>query len=319
MDSAPRVLTPVKRRPVRLIAFGAGAGALAAGVAVALTVTSPSTPDRAPSPGSLAAPTTQATVIDSQLVSLAFKIQGSNERPPGDASLIKRTQKIGGRATTVSYDLFTDAGAYYAREDKASLSEAIERDEDLSDGLFARTVAAARFAADADPEAARLKMANATPNDLGLGLSESKRQEIWDDATTWAPGQYRPEGFEWPENPPSGKELDLLVDNMVWINSIDALSAGAGDTEVRAGVLRLMSTIDGVSFKESTTAGTLTLTFTEGKSASGTTTVQQLVIDARTGMPVASTTKTTGQDAESSRSTFAVTRVKISDLLSQGA
>jgi hypothetical protein len=64
--------------------------------------------------------------------------------------------------------------------------------------------------------------------------------------------------------PYSTQAVQRHFDNRVWTYSTEALSAGDGNTLVRQGMLRLLSTISGVSVAHSTTNGEATLTITAG-------------------------------------------------------
>jgi hypothetical protein len=77
------------------------------------------------------------------------RITASSGPLPGNASLIIRTETDAGQPPQVSYNLYADG----------------------------REVAAARYAATGDLSAARVRMANASPN-LGLGLSPAARKSM---------------------------------------------------------------------------------------------------------------------------------------------
>ncbi len=121
---------------------------------------------------------------------------------------------------------------------------------------------------------------------LGLGLGPAARKKLWAQARAKSAEIYKEKGIEFPANPPTGKALREAADNYLWNNSVDALSAGGGDPQVREGVLRLLSTISAVSVKNSTTNGTATLTITAGPEVFGGEGSEVLTIDATTGMLV---------------------------------
>ena len=81
-------------------------------------------------------------------------------------------------------------------------------------------------------------------------------------------------GGKWP--PASEKTID---ENRIWFGSTDALLAGAGRKDVRAGVMALLATIDTVNVKE--TADTLTLTATDYPDGY----TETYIVDAKTGVP----------------------------------
>ena len=211
----------------------------------------------------------EAPAAGSKLASLAALIKASGGSLPGNASLVIRTQTIDGKAPEVSYNLYTDSGAFYGGGDKKSLMEAVARHENDAAGIDAREVAAARYAAAGDLTAARVRMVNASPNYLGLGLGPAARKKIWAQAKAKSAEIFKEKGIKFPPNPPTGKALREEADNYVWNNSVDALSAGGGDPQVRAGVLRLLSTISGVTVAKSTAGGQPALTLTAGPEVFG--------------------------------------------------
>jgi hypothetical protein len=78
------------------------------------------------------------------------------------------------------------------------------------------------------------------------------------------------------------------ISNVLWTNATYALNWGGGDLEVRAGVLRLLSTISAVTVVNSTTDGQPTLTIAAGPGAFGGIGDEVLIISATTGLPVSS-------------------------------
>ncbi|GLY30961.1 hypothetical protein Kisp02_43260 [Kineosporia sp. NBRC 101731] len=300
------------RRPRRVRRFAVtGLGALVASVAVVFAVVSTSSPT---TPGGPVTGASASPVIESQLVALASRITAATAPASGDASLVIRSQKIGDGSAEVSYNLYTDAGDYYAGGDETSLAQAISAGEEYSDGIYAREVEAALYAVDGDLDTARAKMVNAAPNAFGLGLSEAERQKIWDRQMKADAEIYRLKGYEVPEHPPTGQELENLVGNRLWINGMDALSAGAGDPQVRAGVLRLLSSVPAVSVEETTTHGDPTLTLSAGPDLFSGGASEVLTIDAQTGIPITSSSRSLEKGADSSRSTYRVSRVTVADL-----
>jgi hypothetical protein len=251
--------------------------------------------------------------VTSKLVSLAAMIKASGGTLPGDASLVIRTQTIDGKSPDVSYNLYTDSGAFYGGGDKKSLMQAVARHEDDADGIDAREVAAARSAAAGDLAAARVRMVNASPNYLGLGLGPAARKKLWAQAKAKSAEIYKEKGIKFPANPPTGKALQELADNYLWNNSVDALSAGGGDPQVREGVLRLLSTISGVTVAKSTAGGQPALTLTAGPEVFGGGASEVLTINGRTGMPVKAVMPADG-NVPSSVQTFQVSRVTLAGI-----
>jgi hypothetical protein len=96
------------------------------------------------------------------------------------------------------------------------------------------------------------------------------------------------------------------------MNSVDALTEGGGSPQVREGVLRLLSTISGLTVVKSTTDGQQTLTLTAGPEVFGGAGKNVVVIDAKTGLPISSWTgdlppSLHGQPTPSSMTTCKVT------------
>jgi hypothetical protein len=294
------------------VGIGTGIGVAAAAVAVALVATS--TP-RSAAPGSTtpAGSAAQAPAADSPLVSLAALIRSNGGSLPGNASLVIRTQAETGLPVEVSYNLYADNGAFYGGGDKTSLRQAVNRHENMADGIDAREVAAARYAASGNLAAARERMIDATPNSWGLGLSPAQQQAIWNKAIFKLRAKFEANGIKTLPKRPTGKALQYDLDNNVWNNSVDALSAGAGNPQVRAGVLRLLSTIPEVTVAHSRTAGQPTLTLTAGPALFGGGTDEVLTIDAKTGMPIKSVMYGHG-DVPSSVDTYRVIRVTLADI-----
>jgi hypothetical protein len=301
--------------------IGAGIGAVAAGVAVALVATSvpqPGAPVASAAKSSAAgskagAAGAKSVAVNPTLVSLAAYIKAAgNGSLPGNASLVIRTQTDPGVPPQVSYNLYVDTGAFYGGGNKSSLMEAVAQHQNLADGINAREVAAARYAVTGDLTTAERQMINASPNDLGLGLSAAAREKIWKKAMAEAAPIFQQKGIKAPSSPPVGKALEEQTDNYLWNNSVDALSAGAGNPEIREGVLRLLSIIPGVAVANSTTGGQPTLTLTAGSTVFGAGSEQVLTVNAQTGMPVTSVMNIQGLGP--SKDTYQVSRVTMANI-----
>ena len=75
----------------------------------------------------------------------------------------------------------------------------------------------------------------------------------------------------------------LQIDNYVWENCEDALVAGSGNPQVRAGVLRLVSALPGITVTHGTVDGQPTLTLTAGAAELGTVGIDKANPKAETG------------------------------------
>jgi hypothetical protein len=289
------------------VGIGAGISAAAAAVAIVLAATPASRP-AAP-----AGPAAQAPVAGSPLVSLAAYIGASSGPLPGNASLVITTQTEAGRVPVVAYNLYTDSGAYYVGGDKRSLMQAIARHENLADGMVSRDVKAALYATAGNLATAREQMATASPGDRWLGLTGTAQRVAWEKEMAQEWPTLRAKGMKTPPRLPTGKALRDIVNNRVWNNSVEALSAGGGNPKVRAGVLRLLSTIPQVAVAKSTTGGQPTLTLTAGSAVFGGSGAEVLTINAKTGMPVRAVEPGQG-NVPSSKTTYQVSRVTLAGI-----
>jgi len=274
------------------VGAGAGIAAVAAGVAVLLAASStPQLAAKAPAGAISPAPVVGATA-NSDLLSLAAFITAGHGSLPGDASLIIRNQPTPAGTVEITYNLYADSGAYYAvdaqgagpkyaAEAKQALTAAVNAHDNLAYGGI-REVAAARYAATGDLAKARERMDNALPNnDYYDSLAE--RKAIWAKGAAARAVLEKEKGIKVPLTMPTGKVLQEDIDSTIWDNSTDALSQGAGSPQVRAGVLRLLSTVPEVTVAKSTTDGQPTLTLTAVFFNDGS---QVLTINANTGMPI---------------------------------
>jgi hypothetical protein len=252
----------------------------------------------------------RAPAVKSKLMSLAALIKARSGPLPGNASLVIEKQVIGGRLMQVGYGLYTDSGDLYSGDDKHTLVAAVAHHSNLADFTNAREIAAARYAAAGDLVTARVRMVNALPNDFFLSFAA--RKKIWEKGAAARRALMREKGIKTPLKMPTGKALQDDIDNSLWTASTIALSWGAGDPEIREGVLRLVSTIPEVTVADSTTGGQPTLTITAGPAVFGGDGEQVLTISARTGIPVSSVV--TGRGMRTSVETFQISRVTLAGI-----
>ncbi|MDG4832318.1 hypothetical protein O7627_23850 [Solwaraspora sp. WMMD1047] len=293
-----------RRRRRRVVGLAAGGG-VAAVAALALVLPMATGSGTAPAPtgqddqAGVAAP---ASAGDTRLVSLAANLTTHNAPLPGDASLIveKVDVRQGTMPSRTRYHLYTDSGEYYYTEDRNELPRVIARGENLGNGFHTRGLAAARYAATGDLATAREQMINSV-YDEGKPPADAEQDRI---------EFLRRKGVASPP-PLTDEEREEMADNRVWINSVDVLSAGGGDPKVRAGVLRLISTIPDVTVVDSTTGGQPTLTITA--KVWGDDTEQVLTINARSGVPISSQVNSP-ETGTSFGATSKVFRVKVADI-----
>jgi hypothetical protein len=110
------------------------------------------------------------------------------------------------------------------------------------DGLCTREIAAAEYAAHGNLATARERMADA-PDPANAGKSPAAQM-----SPELLKVKAEPLGVKAGARAVAGRRLDkAYTDSWVWSDATDALEAGAGNPQVRAGVLRLLSTVSGGS------------------------------------------------------------------------
>jgi hypothetical protein len=309
------------------VGIGAGIGVAAAAAAIALVATSGSTGTAAPTvaagTGSGATTTagasTKATAegsaaAQSPLVTLAAKIK-ANYRPTGDASVVIQTQKIGNGAPLTEYFVYADNGSIYSAGSLSGLPAAVASGQtDGPDGIGCN-IKAATAAATGNLASARVAMIDCSPNNLGLGTAaQQKAMAQSDEAANAIAAQVAKEkGISATPQPGNSPTAQETADNLLWINSYIAMTNdGAGNSAVREGVLRLLSTMPAVTVAATTTDGRATLTLTAGPEVFAGQGSQVVVIDAESGELISSVTNP-GASFQSVTS-YQVSRVSLSAL-----
>lgn len=218
-----------------------------------------------------------------QLVNLAASVAAIPAQQ-GDASLVLRDQRYPTGEDIAVYDLYADNGRYYFAQQRSGLPAQVKADNNQGDGVFQREVADAIYAVTGDLSVARQRMADAP----------------------LSPGQAS-------EPPATTADADGVVnlDNYVWENSMDAIVAGSSNPKVRAGVLRLLSTLPDITVKHGTTDGQPSVTIAAG-GAESTAGQETWIINATTGIPI----KFLGGDPDKPdvTITYGVTRVSLADV-----
>jgi hypothetical protein len=305
------------RRRDRIVRGGIGAGvvAVAAVAAVGVASVAASGPTRTEQAGgahpaarvSAAHPakaggpasSTGSTHAQQPLVKLAAYL-AAEPAPVGDATLVERETGAPGHASINVWDLYADNGEYFFARTEAGLPAQVQANDNQGGGMFGREVAAATYAATGNLATAELKMA-------------------WAPDTTpvpaWLSAQLK--------NISAG---GLQIDNYVWENSEDALIAGSGNPQVRAGVLRLVNALPGITVAHGTADGQPTLTLTAGaaevgyagvdptnpKVATGPAYQEAITINADTGIPLKIAGGAAGQ--ETVDVSYVVTRVSLASI-----
>jgi hypothetical protein len=309
--------TPVAKRRGKIgtagrVGIGAGLGVAAAAAAIALVATSSSTGSPEPATARTpAAATTGTAAAGSPLVSLAASIKVSAQ-PAGDAWLVISTQVDGTKIMQVVYTLYTDSGAIYSGYSVTGIKYAIAHHQDqASSGGYAPVVKAAVLAATESPAQGRTTMLEAAGDPL-VGLSPAAQKTVWDKEQAAAQKIIKEKGGKEKPEPYSPQAVQQHFDNYLWAISIEALSAGDGNPRVREGVLRLLSTISGVSVAHSATSGEATLTITAGPEVFAGHGSEVLTVDARTGMLVKDVSSTPG--VSTAYTTYQSSRVTVAHL-----
>jgi hypothetical protein len=292
---------------------GVGVIGVAAAAAAVVSVTSAL---QAPPPAEPTAQS-QSPVVESRLVTLAADVKASGGSLAGDASLVIRTTTAPDGKPYVTYNLYTDKGEIFFADDRNALTRAVVRGDNLADSYHSAVIAAARFAASNDLDKARVQMINASRNAWGLGLSPAEAQKVWDKSEAEVMPILKQKGYTGPlpRPRPTGKALEDGINNTLWSNSDSALATGAANPEVRAGVLRLMSTIPDVSVTKTTADGQPALNLTAGSALFAGHSEYVLTINAQTGLPIRSeNTKTAPGEKPSPASTYESSRVQVADI-----
>ncbi|MFD7655873.1 hypothetical protein ACFV4N_18015 [Actinosynnema sp. NPDC059797] len=263
-----------------------GAAAVAAAVVMGTTGgTAPAGPD---GPAE-AAP---RVVVESPLVKLASDVKAAAGALPGDASLIINTKYGLDDAPTQYYTVYTDDARVFRGDSTASLAAAVSQGhgEDIQP-YDARVTAAARLAANGDVEKARIEMITASGrNPWGVGLSPAEAEEAWERAQAETAEDLRKIGKKVPDPRPrpTGKELEDGINSTLWDNTTYALYIAASDADVRAGVLKLLATLQDVTIGTTDVDGQAALTLTAAPALQGGRNTYVLTVNAENGLPIRS-------------------------------
>jgi hypothetical protein len=305
------------RRRDRMVRGGIGAGVVAVAAVAAVGVASavPSAPARTgqasgthpartgahPAHTGASTPSGGSAGAQPSLMTLAADV-AAEPRAAGDATLVERETGYPGKASINVWDLYTDDGRYYFSQTQAGLPAQVKDNNNQGAGQFAREVAAATYAVTGDLDTAALKMA-------------------WAPSTTPVPAWLSAQ----VKNMSAG---GLQIDNYVWEDCEDALVAGSGNPQVRAGVLRLMSVLPGITVTPGVVDGQPTLTLTAGaaelgdvgtaptranpKGVGGPAYQEAITINASTGSPLGFAGGPAGKPAVTV--TYVVTRVSLAGI-----
>lgn len=268
--AAPKRVAPARRARERRWLRPSRVLALAGATAVAVfAVTSIPAGDRVA--GSLGGSPRVEDATAAPLVRLSERV-ADQPAPAGNATLVRRVHSFPDQPGFKGFDLYVDDGRYYYGATMAELKQAIRKNWDQGNATAREVVAAEQAAASRDAAAGRAAMIAAT----------------------------------WAENGDPPDEPKLQDDNRVWLGCMDALLAGAGDPDVRSGVLFLLSTISAVSVEKTTRDGRETLAIVntgfpgnpgqpDAKGFPGGY-VETLYVDDESGVPVGFTGGVAGEE-----------------------
>ncbi|GGP67691.1 hypothetical protein [Saccharothrix coeruleofusca] len=270
-------------RPKRWFSWPRAGVAAVGAAAVAATVVMGVTGGSAPTGTSTEA---ASPVVESPLVKLASEVKAAAAQP-GDSSLVIATKTAPDNSRHVYYTLYTDKGQIFTG-DSTTLASSVTRNDDQATPYNAKVMAAAREAANGDVEKARIAMITAANNALGVGLDPAAADKAWADTQAEVAETFRKLGKEVPapRPRPTGKELENRINNHLWSNATYALVVGAANTEVRAGVLKLLATIKEVTVGETDLDGQRVLTITASPDILGGNASAVLTLNADNGLPI---------------------------------
>lgn len=249
---------------------------------------------------------------------LVAHIQSNTATPlPGDATLVFRTQSYPNGTSTTEADLYADNGEYFSTPTESGLPAAIAENANDSNGFTAREIKAALDAVNGDLATAVQEMANAPfdngvkPANTGADVSAVKQKIDAQTNLTAAQKSALIQKIVSEANSPSGQQAS--TDNYIWMDSMDTLIEGAGNPDVRIGVLRILSTLSEVAVTNTTTNDVPTITLTASAPALPTNYQEAITINASTGVPVSFAGGTIGQ-TPSVTVAYQVSRVTLANI-----
>jgi hypothetical protein len=263
----------------------------AAAAAVALVVTLTPAPSYDATASGKPSPKATPAAVNPVLAQLAADITVQQVKLPGNATLEIRNQSpTSDKPGANGVDLYTDSGTYYWAFTESDLPQVIAQHQDQGGGEFERAIAAALIAAKGNVATARARMAIANI----------------------IPGTH-PRLVGNQPKPLTPEQKNEQADNLIWMNSLDALTAVPENANVRAGVLAIMATMPNVKVTHTTTAGQPTLTLADSwPELDAGRLVESLVINASTGSPVALFNTDPGQPLNATY--YHTSRVTLADI-----
>jgi hypothetical protein len=222
----------------------------------------------------------------SRLTHLSVKL-ADDSVAPGNATLVLRRQTYPNSAEIDGADLYADNGNYYYSPTLAGLPAVIGQNETVNLGSSdseQRDIAAANAALTEPIDQARQQMSVANldpgvkPNVVTPGGADTKAMDAMRQKLQQIQKQDQQDNLH---------SVISQEDGMIWDNGMDALTAGAGNPQVRAGVLKLFATIPQITTGTGTLNGQQTLDVTASLLSSNSGLYEeQLVLNAETGVPL---------------------------------
>jgi hypothetical protein len=215
------------------------------------------------------------------LMKLAAKLRQAPQ-PAGDATLVLRSHHFPDDKDFTGADLYLDSGAYYYGITLDELKADAKADPTDQEGYQAakaeREAAVAANTLSGDDARARMIAATMAPDNSAPTLTAAQKADAAKaEAKAMAEKLAAAKKAGIKVGPPASRRSQ--GNNRVWIGAMDALIQGAGDPQVRAGVMKLMATMPDVV---KVTQGDGSLTITQTDFPDGYT--EALVVDDRTGV-----------------------------------
>lgn len=312
-----RLLEHAARAPRRTALRRVSTVAIAASAAAAVLLVFLSPPAPAPPQPTTVAVAPAVRTAPSPLLRLADYIR-AGATAAGDATLVLRTQTYPSGPPITGADLYTDSGKYFYAATQAGLPAAVKAGDNVGNGFMQRELAAAKLAANGNVQTARTEMANAayTPGQKLRSDPAAVKQKLEAVMRSTTDPRLKQHLRHDLALLAQGRPLisrRAQQDNMVWVNSLDTLVAGATDPQVRAGVLRLLATMSETRVTRATVDGQPALDVVATAPALPAGYQEELIVNATTGLPIRFIGGTIGK-APGVTVTYRVSRVTVADI-----
>jgi hypothetical protein len=202
----------------------------------------------------------------------------------GNATLVLRRQTYPNSPEIDAADLYADNGDYYYSPTLAGLPAAIkEQDVDGGSTDSQQSYTAAAEAALTEPIGQALQQMA----DVGTDPNAKQVTPAAGSSAVTAVERQKQAQIAAQDKQENLRAVMSPHDGMIWDNGMEALLSGAGNPQVRAGVLKLYATISQITTSTGTLNGQPTLDLTASLLSSNSGLYQeQLVLNADTGVPL---------------------------------